>query len=178
MWNSTNLDCTVRGPEAETFFSELEGLKKFSGALHKSLVALDIKIKKWSSPPQEVLDTVSARRSVAKAVFDAASAFAPGKNRDSNKMETAKMDLASNGLKVPLGLHCCFFEEKSADYIRFRLLVDFVEFLQPGGYLSEGILPAGTTLEDMDSDFARVRRDVCGEALATIARATKTGDTD
>ncbi|CAK0841185.1 unnamed protein product [Prorocentrum cordatum] len=167
--SSADLAGRRQGDEVATTLSTM---KKQAHSVHKAMVALDIKVQKWTGTPPGVTDLLKKKRGRAKVILDAALAFsATGKHLDATKMETAKAEMATEKMTIPGAFHLTFFKEKSLDFIRFRCMGEFIDFI--GGedsYLKESFFAPSTV------DLRSVRADVVSSGLHMLVSGCAEGD--
>ena len=123
----------LQGSHKDDFAKEIQAVKKLASSAYKSLVRLDIKVKKWSNPPERVTDMVTDQRKSAKAMMDACAAFCvDGKRINVSEMEKALAELPQSGLATPPALAHLFFIAKTKDLILFRQIEESISFIGAG----------------------------------------------
>ena len=144
-----------------TYINQAVNSKKKASSLQKSVVGLDIKIKKWKDVPECVAEAIILVRARVKAISDALSAF-PGVHSKSDcaRMEAANAALDAAGLEIPRAFHVLFFKEKASEHISFHDFDSFVQHINE--YIQEDMFDA-TGAQD-------IVEDVVADGMKTIAQ--------
>ena len=161
---SSGFESMLTGGALENYMAEAKDLRLKASNLQRSIVSLDIKVKKWKECPDSVLAFLGAQRSRSKALSDALNAFSGvQKSADAQRMEAAIVALKQVDIKVPKAFDVFMFKEKACDLIRFRHLDSFVEHVQCDGrgYIQQGMFADTDALRDLILD-------VHADALKTL----------
>eukprot|EP00972_Heterocapsa_arctica_P021756 3199599-Heterocapsa_arctica.AAC.1 len=151
--------CTLlRGDELQSFVSIAAKALRVAGNFQRSVVMLDIKVKKWKDPPEDTMEFLSQQRAIAKAMSEGLSAFCGAKKKgNATRMEKALAAWVAADLAIPLAFHVLFFSEKCEDLTRFS-------------HFEELAVHINIYFEDMDpplseEDTSRLQLDVLGDSL-------------
>jgi len=125
------------------YSNALKDFQKKTSVAHKAVVNLDIKIKKWTHVPEDLLDYVQALRSKTGAMNDASKTFLCGKRVGGNpeKMRTVIAALTELSLDVPEAWNGMLLVESIRDHVRFNQVDDMIAvFKEAAGSTEESSL--------------------------------------
>lgn len=128
----------LRGQAIQSFDKHYIAVKKLAIAANSSVVKLDIKVRKWASPPDNAVAAIKDKRLKVKAMLDAILVFTTcNKSSQPNVMETARSALLACLLNPPLSFEHLFFKAKANNIIAFRFVSDFVGFVKEANNISD-----------------------------------------
>ena len=104
------------------YSNALQDFQKKMQTVHKSVVNLDIKVKKWTVIPEILKDYLLALRKKAAAMNDASKSFLAGKKGGGNpeNMESVIKALEEAPVNVPPAWRGMLFSESIRDHVRFN----------------------------------------------------------
>ncbi len=124
----------------EDLNSAIIAARRPSGEAHKATVALDIKVRKWTSIPDDVLSLLIDLRTTTVAYRDilAAIFFDANRKASADKVQKALDAMSSAGLAIPAAAHGVHFQLLVEDLARFCNVPDLVAAFDPNeGYLKD-----------------------------------------
>lgn len=151
----------LRGDDLQAYTALASKALKLASSVHRSLVTLDIKLKKWKAPPADTVHFLAQQRSQAKAQMEALASFTGAKKKgNATRMEKALAGWVAAGLQVPLAFHVLFLSERADDLIRFGHFEDFARHV--AAYVKDIDPP----LEE--KDVTRLQLDMVGDGLELV----------
>ena len=143
-----------------SLIQELCAFRKKVLEAHKALVSLDIKVRKWSTAPREILDILGTARAKTSVYVDLCGLFETNKPKMVDKMKAVFCSLISCNCVVFPAIRGAFFRHFVKDYIRFNKVAEVADACDRKGELFDKV--AG------DQDVANLVVDTIADGLHDV----------